>query len=286
MHHLLRPTISVLLAALLWSRLTGSAQLNAASTHPVNVADSLYQPETIVVQLGDTVAWNNTGAIPHTVSANDGSFESGNMNTGDAFAHTFNQPGTFEYYCKYHAVKGSGIGMIGRVIVEGAPPPPPPEPSPEPPPPSPEPPPPAPPEPSPQPQPAAPAQPSPEPPTEAPKPKATTAPVAVVASSTATPEPSATPEPTTPPTEMPTRAPTTTALPTAKATATVPPTEAPSATSELTAPVAPTTVASPAIQAQTESIASNSAGGNVLPIAGVVVLALAAVGLWRWRSRR
>jgi plastocyanin len=282
MHHLLRPTISVLLAALLWSTLARSTHLNAAAVRSVNVADSLYEPETITVQLGDTVAWNNTGAIPHTVSANDGSVESGNMNSGDGFAHTFNQPGTFEYYCKYHAVKGSGIGMIGHVVVEGAPAPPP-EPSPAPPPPSPEPP---PPEPSPAPPLPAPPVPSPEPKPAAPTPQATVAPVAAAATATATAEPSATPEPsaTAQPTAKATATATRTAPPTAIATATVPPTT--TATEAPTITAVPTTVASPAVQTRTEPIASNSASGSMLPIVGVVVLVLAAVGLWRWRSRR
>ena len=40
--------------------------------------------------------------MPHTVTANDGSFDSGNMNPGGTFTHTFTEAGSFAYICTYH----------------------------------------------------------------------------------------------------------------------------------------------------------------------------------------
>ena len=48
------------------------------------------------------VDWLNDDSIGHTVTALDGSFNSGVMGVGDAFSVTFETPGTFDYLCAIH----------------------------------------------------------------------------------------------------------------------------------------------------------------------------------------
>jgi hypothetical protein len=69
-----------------------------------NVNDPGYTPDNITVVLGvnNTVQWVNNDSMAHTVTAVDGSFDSGNMNAGARFTHTFTQPGTYNYLCVYH----------------------------------------------------------------------------------------------------------------------------------------------------------------------------------------
>ena len=95
-----------------------------AATHSVSVIDNDYSPGTITVAVGDTVTWTNNGSAPHTVTANDGSFDSDPdcpdnfdacMQPGDTYSHTFNSAGTFGYFCKVH-----GQSMAGTVVVEGS----------------------------------------------------------------------------------------------------------------------------------------------------------------------
>jgi plastocyanin len=63
-----------------------------------------YDPDNITVVIGvnNTVVWTNNDNEPHTVTAVDGSFNSGNMNPGDTFTYTFTKPGTYTYTCTYH----------------------------------------------------------------------------------------------------------------------------------------------------------------------------------------
>jgi plastocyanin len=63
-----------------------------------------YDPDNITVVIGvnNTVIWTNNDNEPHTVTASDGSFDSGNMNPGATFAYTFTKPGTYTYICTYH----------------------------------------------------------------------------------------------------------------------------------------------------------------------------------------
>ena len=75
----------------------------------VGMSASLYHPAEAIVLVGTTVRWDNAEAVPHTVSAPDGSFESGLMFQGVSWSLTFEQPGVFEYVCKLHPF------MVGRV---------------------------------------------------------------------------------------------------------------------------------------------------------------------------
>jgi hypothetical protein len=63
------------------------------------------------------VTFQNTGKVPHTATADNGSFDSGNLNAGASFTTpAFTQPGTFAFKCTYHAT----LGMTGKIIVTGA----------------------------------------------------------------------------------------------------------------------------------------------------------------------
>ena len=52
----------------------------------------------MTVTAGSVVTWNNTGAKAHTVTADDGSFDSGNLDPGQAFGNLFDTAGTFAYH--------------------------------------------------------------------------------------------------------------------------------------------------------------------------------------------
>ena len=84
----------------------------------VDVIDFDYSPGSVTVNTGDTVTWTQSGDEPHTVTADDGSFDSGEMATGETFSMRFDSPGTYAYYCTLHGGPG-GEGMSAVVIVEG-----------------------------------------------------------------------------------------------------------------------------------------------------------------------
>jgi plastocyanin len=60
--------------------------------------------------LGDEVE-NNTIAQPSTPMPSSSSFDAGIMLQGETFMHTFDNPGTFEYYCAVHPA------MVAKVVV-------------------------------------------------------------------------------------------------------------------------------------------------------------------------
>jgi plastocyanin len=74
----------------------------AVDTTAVSIVDVAFKPADIEVAVGATVDWTNDDPFAHTVTATDGSFDSGTMEGGEAFSQVFEQPGTFEYYCVIH----------------------------------------------------------------------------------------------------------------------------------------------------------------------------------------
>ena len=61
-----------------------------------------YEPTEATAKVGQVVKWKNEGAEAHTVTADDGSFDSGSMAPGAEFQFTFSKPGTFTYKCTPH----------------------------------------------------------------------------------------------------------------------------------------------------------------------------------------
>jgi LPXTG-motif cell wall-anchored protein len=87
-----------------------------AATRDVSIVDFSFVPATLTVDAGDTVVWTNNGTGPHTVTADDGSFNSGSIDPSHTFSHTFSSAATVPYYCMFHGAPG-GVGMAGRITV-------------------------------------------------------------------------------------------------------------------------------------------------------------------------
>ena len=70
----------------------------AADTKSVQITKNGFTPKTTSAQLGDTVAWHNADTADHQVVADDGSFASPVLKTGQSFSFTFTKNGTFNYH--------------------------------------------------------------------------------------------------------------------------------------------------------------------------------------------
>ncbi len=85
----------------------------------VNMVDFAFEPRTLTVPVGTTVTWPNAGKAPHTATSDTGAFDTGNVDPGQSQSFTFDKPGTYPYYCKYHGGP-NGAGMAGTIVVEAA----------------------------------------------------------------------------------------------------------------------------------------------------------------------
>ena len=87
---------------------TGATPAGAAS---VAVEFQEFRPSPLDVLPGETVEWLNVSERRHTVTADDESFDSGDIFGGDRFEVTFAEVGAYPYHCTVHP------GMTGEVNV-------------------------------------------------------------------------------------------------------------------------------------------------------------------------
>jgi plastocyanin len=78
------------------------------------VLNGVFVPNTLNVKIGTTVTWYQVdgAALAHTITARDGSFDSGLLNDSATFSYRFTRAGTY-YVCTLHPT------MQAKVIVEG-----------------------------------------------------------------------------------------------------------------------------------------------------------------------
>ena len=111
---------------------TGSATVGGAkgAAHAVKMLDQLkFDPVDMTVKVGDTVTWTNTGSVPHTTTCDpskaldkshikqpDGgdTWDSGLLNSGQTYSHTFKVAGDYQYVCLPH----EAANMIGKITVQ------------------------------------------------------------------------------------------------------------------------------------------------------------------------
>jgi plastocyanin len=86
---------------------------DAGTTQPdtARIADFAFSPDQTEVPVGTELTWTNDDPTAHTVTADDGSFDSGVLDSGSRFSFVFDRPGTFTYACAIHP------SMRGTVLV-------------------------------------------------------------------------------------------------------------------------------------------------------------------------
>lgn len=116
----------------------GVAGRDGSGDYDVGMSTDAFRPASVTVAPGDTVVWRNTSKQGHTVTAYEdeippaadyfasGGFDSqaaaedgwvggaeGRLSQGDTYGHTFEVPGTYNYFCIPHET----VGMAGVVTV-------------------------------------------------------------------------------------------------------------------------------------------------------------------------
>ncbi|BCX04946.1 MAG: hypothetical protein KatS3mg053_2884 [Candidatus Roseilinea sp.] len=120
----LRTLILIVLGAVLGTllgvlvlQIAFAATGRSAGNANVAIAGFAYSPKQAVVRVGDTVTWTNNDFAPHTVTANDASFNSGTLGQGGVYSRTFGATGVFSYFCAIHPSMTGSVRVISETLV-------------------------------------------------------------------------------------------------------------------------------------------------------------------------
>jgi plastocyanin len=67
----------------------------------VEIGNFVVEPPALTIQAGDSVEWRIVSGR-HSATAKDGAWDSGELEEGTAFAHRFDAPGVYPYFCTPH----------------------------------------------------------------------------------------------------------------------------------------------------------------------------------------
>lgn len=82
----------------------------------VSMRDSCFAGTAHFVPSDTAITVSNDGALPHTYTAVDGSFDTGQVEPGESAQLTFDDPGVYRVFCTLHGT-AAGEGMAGVVVV-------------------------------------------------------------------------------------------------------------------------------------------------------------------------
>ena len=80
----------------------GEGAAGAANATPAEMRTMTFEPKRIEIAAGTTVRWTNNDQLVHTITADDGSWDSGPIEPGKTWSHTFAQAGEFAFHCTPH----------------------------------------------------------------------------------------------------------------------------------------------------------------------------------------
>lgn len=75
---------------------------DAVRSAKVEIEDFAYDPDPVTIEEGGKVTWINRDSVPHTATAEDGSFDTGTLAEGKIGSESFKEPGTYAYTCTIH----------------------------------------------------------------------------------------------------------------------------------------------------------------------------------------
>lgn len=94
--------------------LSGCAQ-NQQNVPPnsVVIQNFAFSPSNLTVKAGTTVTWINQDSTTHTITSDNGAFQSSeDLNQGSNYTFTFSKAGTYPYHCSIHP------NMKGTIVVQ------------------------------------------------------------------------------------------------------------------------------------------------------------------------
>ena len=73
-----------------------------SNTHTVTIAEFVFSPNALTVHAGDTIRWINKDIVPHTATAADDSWDTGELKPGAVGEIKVTAGMQSAYFCRFH----------------------------------------------------------------------------------------------------------------------------------------------------------------------------------------
>ena len=80
----------------------GATAGSGTAANTVTIKNFAFSPSPITVRTGTTLTVANNDSITHTLTANAGAFDTGDLAGGRRAHLTLDRPGTYAYHCQIH----------------------------------------------------------------------------------------------------------------------------------------------------------------------------------------
>ena len=91
----------------------GKAQ-DGTGVHYIAIESFAFSPARVTVKVGDRIEWTNNDVVPHTATAADKSWDTGEMTNGESRVVVITAAERIEYFCTFHPQ------MKGEIVSERA----------------------------------------------------------------------------------------------------------------------------------------------------------------------
>lgn len=96
----------------------GACGSTASTTHgaaSVQISNFAFQPAAPTLHTGERITFTNRDSTAHTATSGGGpgSFDTGTLKPGQSRTITLTRPGTYSYYCQFHAFMRGTIRVAG-----------------------------------------------------------------------------------------------------------------------------------------------------------------------------
>jgi plastocyanin len=83
-------------------------------SHVIEIRNLEFTPKELTVAPGDTITWVNYDLVPHTVTADDESWDSDLLGSKEQWQTVIKENMYESYYCRYHPSMTAHIRIIKR----------------------------------------------------------------------------------------------------------------------------------------------------------------------------
>ncbi len=95
--------------------LSGNA-VSQPRTHHVEISGFKFEPDRLEVSVGDTIIWTNLDIAPHTATATEGGWDTGELARGAQASIIVTADMETSYFCAFHPVMKAKVSISKTAI--------------------------------------------------------------------------------------------------------------------------------------------------------------------------